>query len=357
MRKKLSDEVLTETQNRYNRPENYYWRISTKVNHLISDKLKPDTRSNDINLQRVQSNLAKGIISVVSVSQNLVNARDKISKNALDVRAATDAIALIGTANFKLYMRRRDNIKPELNEDYKHLCFSSVPFTDILFGNDCNLSRQLRDLAEATKDSWYPKLLRLLVAPPLLISHRDTALLTLQGCQKLHLLRKKLNVFPCHLCRDYQNGSFSEKAANIVLQSWCQSSQKQYDVHIKNWLFVRTEGRADPIFPSIYMAVEFQTILYEKGFSYTSINSARCALSAILETHGSAHPTFGEHPDVKGFRKALSKAHPHFLVITKLGMSTWFLSTDIGSMDDSQDLSLKDLTLKLVMLVALTVSL
>ena len=36
-------------------------------------------------------------------------------------------------------------------------------------------------------------------------------------------------------------------------------------------------------------------------------------------------------------------------------MSTWFLSTDIGSMDDFQELSLKDLTLKLVMLVALTV--
>ncbi|XP_068684357.1 uncharacterized protein [Montipora foliosa] len=50
-------------------------------------------------------------------------------------------------------MRRRDNIKPELNEDYKHLCSSSVPFTEFLFGNDANLSKQLKDLAEATKVS------------------------------------------------------------------------------------------------------------------------------------------------------------------------------------------------------------
>ena len=157
MREKLSDEVLTETQNRYNRPENCDCLTTTKVNHLIWDKLKPDTRSNDIKLQRVQSNLVKGLIPVVSIVQRLVDARDKIPKDALDVagliRVATDAIALIGAANFELNMRRRDNIKPELNEDYKHLCSSSVPFTESLFGNDSDLSKQLKDLAEATKVS------------------------------------------------------------------------------------------------------------------------------------------------------------------------------------------------------------
>ena len=90
-------------------------------------------RSADIKLQRVQSNLVKGLVPIVSVIEKLVKARDKIPKDALDVpeliRAATDAIALVGAANFELNMRRRDNIKPELNEDYKHLCSSSVPFT------------------------------------------------------------------------------------------------------------------------------------------------------------------------------------------------------------------------------------
>ena len=157
MREKLTDEVLTATQNRYNTPENCECLTSTKVNHLIWDKLKPDTRSADIKLQRVQSNLVKGLIPVVSMAEKLVQARDKIPKDALDapylIRAATDAIALIGAANFELNMRRRENIKPELNEDYKHLCFSSVPFTDFLFGNDADLSKQLKDLAEATKVS------------------------------------------------------------------------------------------------------------------------------------------------------------------------------------------------------------
>ena len=157
LREKLTDEVLTATQNRYNTPENCDCLTSMKVNHLIWDKLKSDTRSVDIKLQRVQSNLVKGLVPIVSVIEKLVKARDKIPKDALDVpeliRAATDAIALVGAANFELNMRRRDNIKPELNEDYKHLCSSSVPFTEFLFGNDADLSKQLKDLAEATKVS------------------------------------------------------------------------------------------------------------------------------------------------------------------------------------------------------------
>ena len=42
-----------------------------------------------------------------------------------------------------------------------------------------------------TSQSWYPKLLRLLVDHPLLISHRER-LLTLPGCNQLHPVRKKL---------------------------------------------------------------------------------------------------------------------------------------------------------------------
>ena len=120
LREKLTEEVLTATQNRYNPPENCECLTSTKVNHLIWDKLKSATRSADIKLQRVQSNLVKGLVPIVSVIEKLGKARDKIPKDALDVpeliRAATDAIALVGAANFELNMRRRDNIKPELND-------------------------------------------------------------------------------------------------------------------------------------------------------------------------------------------------------------------------------------------------
>ena len=134
MREKLLDDVLTETQNRYNRPENCECLTTTKVNHLIWDKLKPDARSTEIKLQRVQSTLVKGVIPMVFIVEKLVAAKDKVPKDVLDVlgliKSATDAIALVGAKNFELNMRCRDNIKLELNKDYKHLCSSSVPFTE-----------------------------------------------------------------------------------------------------------------------------------------------------------------------------------------------------------------------------------
>ena len=117
LREKLADEALTATQNRYNTPENCECLTSTKVNHLIWDKLKSGTRSADIKLQRVQSNLVKGLVLTVSVIEKLVKARDNIPKDALDV--------------------------PEL----------SVPFTKFLFGNDADSSKQMKDLAEETKVS------------------------------------------------------------------------------------------------------------------------------------------------------------------------------------------------------------
>lgn len=76
---------MTATQNRYNTPENCDCLTSTKVNHLIWDKLKSDTRSVDIKLQRVQSNLVKGLVPVASVIEKLVKARDKIPKDVLAV--------------------------------------------------------------------------------------------------------------------------------------------------------------------------------------------------------------------------------------------------------------------------------
>ena len=83
-----------------------------------------------------------------------MQARDKVPYDALDifqtVKMTTDAIALFGATNFELNMRRLEQSKPELNNDNKKLCSSSVPFTDSLFRNDSALSKQLQVLADTT---------------------------------------------------------------------------------------------------------------------------------------------------------------------------------------------------------------
>ena len=115
-----------------------------------------------------------------------------------------------------------------------------------------------------------------------------------------------------------------------------------------------TKRQADPICPTISMAVDFLTSLYDEEMSYSSINSARCALSASLEeSPTSAYSTFREHPDVKRFMKGIFQSRPPLPRYCK----TWDVNLvlqHIGSLGHSQELSFKDLTLKLVMLVALT---
>ena len=105
--------------------------------------------------------------------------------------------------------------------------------------------------------------------------------------------------------RAYQNRGFSEHATNIVLQSWRQSSRQPYDVHIKKWLLFCSDRKIDPIQPPVGTAVDFLAMLYEKRFSYSSINTTRCALPAILDPYGASRTTFGEHPDVKRFMKGI----------------------------------------------------
>lgn len=165
---------------------------------------------------------------------------------------------------------------------------------------------------------------------------------------------EKVESFSLSLMRRlYQNRGFYEKAINIVLQSWRLSSQNQYDAHINKWLLFCTQRQANQICPGMSVAVEFLTNVYEEGLSYSSITSARCALSAIIDTSDSVHRTFGEHPDVKRFMKGIFQSRPPLPRYSK----TWDFNSVlqyISSMGDSQDLSLKDLTLKLTMLVALT---
>lgn len=93
--------------------------------------------------------------------------------------------------------------------------------------------------------------------------------------------------------------------------------------------------------------------MYEQNLSYSSINSARSALSAILQISGTPNNTFGEHPDVKRFMKGIYQNRPPMPRYNK----TWdvdIVLQYLRNMNDSEDLSLKDLTLKLVMLIALT---
>lgn len=78
---------------------------------------------------------------------------------------------------------------------------------------------------------WYPKLLRLLVEPPLVIPHMRT-LLTLPGTQQLHPLREKLNLLACHLCGEHTRTEAFLKKLQTLSYSHGDSHHKSSMTHM-----------------------------------------------------------------------------------------------------------------------------
>ena len=60
-----------------------------------------------------------------------------------------DSIAILSHANWKLNMKRRELIKPDLNPLYTRLCKEEIKPSAKLFGEE--LPKHLKDMAEAKK--------------------------------------------------------------------------------------------------------------------------------------------------------------------------------------------------------------
>ena len=81
----------------------------------------------------------------------------------------------------------------------------------------------------------------------------------------------------------YQTQGISQSATNLLLASWRGGTKTQYDVHIKRWTKFWAEKQADQFLPLVVDVPDFLTELYEKGFTYSAINTARSALSSFVQ--------------------------------------------------------------------------
>ena len=164
--------------------------------------------------------------------------------------------------------------------------------------------------------------------------------------QKLHPLRKKTDLVSTSFIRRlYQDRGFSTHATSIILNSCRESSHQQYGTYISKWLLFCAKRDINPVHPLISMAVEFWTELYDLGLSYSSLNTARCALSAILEYPNYSNCIFCQPIDDKRFMKGIFQSRPALPRYNK----TWDVHTMLQyllSIKETKDLTLKDLTLQ-----------
>ncbi|CAH3152476.1 unnamed protein product [Porites lobata] len=93
------------------------------VNEEIWDLLPRKSRAVDLAFQRVQEPLLQGISALTNLAGKLVkDVHDGKTPNTRDVLThVMDSVAMLGNTNWKLNMKRRELIKPELNPPYTHM--------------------------------------------------------------------------------------------------------------------------------------------------------------------------------------------------------------------------------------------
>ncbi|XP_068717241.1 uncharacterized protein [Montipora capricornis] len=145
----LPEEKLQEKLNKYHRPENCESLTKVRVNQSIWDHLTPTIRSQDVRLQKLQTSIFKGMCALTTMIDKCLDNITSLPNGNDLLQLATDALALFANANSELNQQRRELIKPDLHDEYKHLCSSSLAITDQLFGDD--LLKQVKELTEVNR--------------------------------------------------------------------------------------------------------------------------------------------------------------------------------------------------------------
>ncbi len=108
------------------------------------------------------------------------------------------------------------------------------------------------------------------------------------------------------------------------------------------------EWQVNPTNPSLSNILDFLSDLFDSGLSYSALNTARSALSTLIMIQGR---TAGSHPTIIRFIKAVYNLRPSLPRYS----NTWDVSVVLGylkGLSPLEGLSFKDLSLKLVMLMA-----
>ena len=137
---KLPKDKLAEVQNKYLRPENCTNLVAPKINKQIWQQLRQETRNNDSAFQKAQSLLLSGLYALLQTC----NSSSGQQKNVL-----THAAVLLLSSNRELSLKRRDLIRPDLNEQHASLCNSSTPVSSFLFGVELN--KEVEELTKSHK--------------------------------------------------------------------------------------------------------------------------------------------------------------------------------------------------------------
>jgi hypothetical protein len=127
-----------------------------------------------------------------------------------------------------------------------------------------------------------------------------------------------------------------------------EGTKKQYGTYVTKWKQFCDERKINWLDAEVEQGIDFMAFLFEHRLSYSAINSARSALSALFTPKDGTE--FREHRLVCRFLKGVFEIKPYlprYMGIWEVGqMLTYLRSLNV-------ELTLKQLTHKLVMLLAI----
>lgn len=131
------------------RPANCEGLVVSKTNRLIWDAVSHNTRLNDKKLQSVATSIIKASTILAKTVNDMAKVEEVCQQVTPFIENGNNVLALLGQANRQLNLTRRDFMRPDLREDYAHLCNHSSPFTSELFGDD--VGKKAREIEDCNK--------------------------------------------------------------------------------------------------------------------------------------------------------------------------------------------------------------
>ena len=131
------------------------------------------------------------------------------------------------------------------------------------------------------------------------------------------------------------------------MQAWRQSTHSQYTTYFKKYLIFCKEQNQDPGTGDVQLLLKFLQSMIDQNYSYSALNSAKAALSLVI------HIPEEQKPLLKFFMKGAFNKNPpkpKYKCIWDVSIMLNFLK----AMGDNASLSLRQISLKLTMLIALT---
>ena len=188
----------------------------------------------------------------------------------------------------------------------------------------------------------------MLLSLPQVLPSRPQLLQLPHDPHRRHPLFPRLQLLACKLSGNPLRAKTFQDTAEIILLG-AQEHRSSIKPISTSGLTTVVKENLHSLHPSVADVIPFLTALFEKDLSYSSLNTARSALSTIVTVDG---VSIGRHPLVVRFLKGVFNLRPP----VSRHKEVWDVSTAskfLKTFSPVASLSLKNLSLKVVMLLSL----